>query len=47
MSKKRYKTRAKKNEKTNDDKKPNKKKRKDNKMLSQKSEKGRNRISRF
>jgi hypothetical protein len=35
-----YKTRAKNKGKTNDDKKPNKKRRKDNKTLSQKSEKG-------
>jgi hypothetical protein len=34
------KTRAKKKEKTKCDKKPNQKRRKDNKMLSQKSEKG-------
>jgi hypothetical protein len=35
-----YKTRAKNKAKTNGDKKPNKKRRKDNKTLSQKSEKG-------
>jgi hypothetical protein len=36
----RYKTRAKKKRKTEGDKKPNQKRRKDNKTLSQKSEKG-------
>jgi hypothetical protein len=42
MSKKnRDKTRAKKGKKTKDDKKPNQKRRKGNKTLSQKSEKGR------
>jgi hypothetical protein len=40
MKKNRYKIRAKKNEKINSDKKSNQKKRKDNKTLSQKSEKG-------
>jgi hypothetical protein len=40
MRKNRYKIRAKKNEKINGDKKSNQKKRKDNKTLSQKSEKG-------
>jgi hypothetical protein len=40
MSQKRYKTRAKKKGKTKGYKKPNQKKRKDNKTLSQKSEEG-------
>jgi hypothetical protein len=39
MSQKMYKTRVKKNEKIKDDKNPNQKRRKDNKTLSQKSEK--------